>query len=145
MIEKVHLIVKVIDELDAYVRALVDRMGDDVPVVYMAHPVAPDGTTNLADNVTNATLWLQFLLTRWPRVAWIAPWIVETYILNDQDDVDRAGSLRRCCATLGRADAVLLVGGRVSSGMDRERSDAWRQYVEVVDACALGVKAPFGS
>lgn len=86
-------------------------------VWYMAHPVRGD----VAANVARAKRWLRFLRARFPDVAIIAPWI--TAIDAGEDDSDpaqRERGLLDCEATVERCDAIVLVGGRVSSGMQRE-------------------------
>lgn len=125
-----------VDELDAYARALVDQFG--TPIVYVGHPVSGDVTRNLHQ----VRLWLHFLLRRWPGVAWIAPWVLDAELLDDSNDEDREAGLRRDEAVITVCDAFIMLGGRVSSGMARERVAAERTFASVADATALGRTPP---
>lgn len=130
------VILATIEELDAYVRALLDE--HDVPIVYVAHPVSGD----VGANIKAAFGWMEWLLRRWPRVAWIAPWIVDAHVLDDGDELDREAGLVRDEAVVGLVDALLLVGGRVSAGMERERAAALLAGAAAIDFTAAGARPP---
>jgi hypothetical protein len=73
-------------------------------------------------NVRLGMRWLAWLMKSFPRVTFIAPWI--TAIMSGADDTDpeqRERGLRDCCRVVERCDGIVLCGGRISSGMQRER------------------------
>lgn len=128
-----------VDELDAYFKSLVDRY--PTPVVYVAHPVGGA----VAANIKAAFGWMSWLLHRWPRVAFIAPWIVDAHVLDDGDPIDREAGLLRDEAVVSLADSILLVGGRVSVGMERERIAALHAGGDAVDFTRAGASPPVGA
>jgi hypothetical protein len=125
-----------VDELDAYFKSLLDRY--ETPVVYVAHPVAGA----VAANIKAAYGWLEWLWRRWPRIAFMAPWIVEAHVHDDTDPDDREGALLRTEAIVSLADAVLLIGGRISVGMERERICALHSGGDAVDFTRAGANPP---
>lgn len=126
-----------LEEVVALVESLAVERGGP-PVVYVAHPVSGDVEANL----TNATMWMAMLLRTYPHVAWVAPWILDAQVLDDADPEQREAGLVRDQAVVRRADALLLVGGRLSAGMAREVEAAHTGHVIVVDATALGYEVP---
>ena len=91
------------------------------PVVYMCHPVAGD----VDGNIKRAMRWLVWLRRSFPDTTFIAPWISD--IMSGQDDSDpkqREAGLVDCCATVKLCAGIVLVGGRISSGMLRESGNA---------------------
>ena len=130
------LVMDTVDELDGYLKSLIDQ--HETPVVYVAHPVSGD----VPANIKAAFGWMSWLLRRWPRVAFIAPWIVDAHVLDDGDPLEREQGLRRDEAVVGLADAVLLVGGRVSVGMERERITALTAGGDAVDFTRAGASPP---
>lgn len=128
--------VSTVDELDAYFKSLLDRY--ETPVVYVAHPVGGA----VAANIKSGFAWMDWLWRRWPRVAFMAPWIVEAYVLDDSDSLDREDILLRGEAIVGLVDAVLLVGGRVSVGMERERITVLKSGGDAVDFTRAGASPP---
>lgn len=125
-----------VDELDAYFKSLLDRY--ETPVVYVAHPVAGA----VAANIKSAFGWMEWLLHRWPRIAFMAPWVVEAHVLDDGDPLDREDALLRGEAIVSLVDAVLLVGGRVSVGMERERITVLKSGGDAVDFTRAGASPP---
>lgn len=107
------------------------------PVYYLAHPVRGDTAQDVKANLANAKTWLRWLFFNRPHIAYIAPWIAEVEAMQEVDkDVDpavMAKALDDDCSVITRCDGIILVGGRVSTGMAIER------------ACALGAqgKNPF--
>lgn len=128
-----------VDELDTYLRTLIDDY--ETPIVYVAHPVGGD----VPANIKAAFGWMAWLLRRWPRVAFIAPWIVDAHVLDDGDPMEREDALRRCEATVAHAHALLLVGGRISAGMERERICALNSGGDAVDFTRAGASPPVGA
>lgn len=106
------------------------------PLLYVCHPVAPyfDEATQMAylveTNVENARAWTHWLraLTsdqrdalRLPRDAlFFCPWLDDVAHGNDADPAARAAGLHLDQVIARRCDAVVLVGGRISSGMALE-------------------------
>lgn len=106
---------------------------------YMCHPVAGDIPGNLA----RARLWLKWVVENsLEPIAVIAPWISDVEIWDDDKPMDREAGLARCRAVIERCDEVILVGGRVSSGMDMERRHAMKHAITVVDMTAMGALPP---
>jgi hypothetical protein len=108
-------------------------------VFYVAHPVAGDVPANLA----RALRWLKWLSTTERETVHIAPWI--SAIMSGEDDSDpaaRARGLRHDCLVVRRCDGIVLVGGRVSSGMAIERDAAHDAGLTVIDLTHLGDEPP---
>jgi hypothetical protein len=93
-------------------------------VLYLAHPVAPvRGGPSVAANTTNALYWLREIVLRTKGWAVCAPWIPYVQVLQDSGDPEcptRKRGMRDDLAILERCDVILLVGGRISSGMEAE-------------------------
>lgn len=112
-------------------------------VIYMAHPVAPTkeeielvcqgagkpelwtesvcAKAAMSANIDRALRWLRWLRRSFPETTFIAPWIAA--IQSGEDDADpaqREAGLVDCCAVVARCDGIVLVGGRISSGMRME-------------------------
>lgn len=134
------VLIRVIDELDHALRALADsgREFTKVPVVYVAHPLGGD----VPNNHANALIWMRFLLRKWPWVAFVAPWLVDSMVLDDANPAEREAAMARCREAVTRCDAIILVGGRVSSGMTDELEVANHDGLWVFDATPIGFKAP---
>lgn len=106
-----------------------------LPVLYLAHPVSGD----VPGNVARAKRWLRWACRAFGACAVIAPWIQAIELgEDDSNPVQRELGLRRDEAIAARCDAVLLVGGRRSSGMAREASVARA----VIDMTMLGDEPP---
>jgi hypothetical protein len=130
------------------------------PVIYLAHPVAPTeqqidakmcllpGETFglprevavaycVRDNLDSATHWLRWFVehTDW---AICAPWIPYVQALNDATSSHRERGLRDDCLMAERCDGIVLVGGRLSSGMEREMVAVRQKGGFVIDLLSLG-------
>jgi hypothetical protein len=108
-------------------------------VAYVAHPVAGDVTANLA----RALRWLKWLSSGCPSVAFVAPWIAN--IMSGEDDSDpaaRARGLEHDVAIVKRCDWIVLVGGRISNGMNVEKVVAQDWGLWVADLTHLGDEPP---
>ena len=131
-------------------------------VAYLAHPVAPsdlqrqgywcldadigsDTVTRACvdDNLASARRWLRWLV--W-NVDWAicAPWMPYVQALNDATSEHRRRGLRDDCMMAARCDAIVLCGGRVSSGMALEIDACTDAGGAVVDLTGLGAKPPAG-
>lgn len=115
-----------------------DGSGPTRQVWYMAHPVAGDVEGNLA----RAERWLGWLMQRNTDAAFIAPWISQVRVGDDADAAQRERGLLDCEAAAARCDGIVLVGGRVSTGMRREAEAAKRAGRPVVDLTTLGELPP---
>jgi hypothetical protein len=105
------------------------------PVWYLAHPLGGD----VAGNLARAQRWLVWLRRRFPADTFIAPWIAA--VLSGEDDADpaqREAGLVDADAVIPLLAGVVLCGGRVSSGMGRERKSARA----VVNLTAFGQEPP---
>jgi hypothetical protein len=110
-----------------------------VKLLYLAHPVSGD----VRGNIDRALRWLAFLSRAMPENAVAAPWV--SNLLAGDDDSDprqRERGLRNCCAIVSRLDGVILVGGRVSAGMARERVAAEQAGKLVIDLTWMGEEPP---
>lgn len=110
------------------------------PVVYLAHPVGAATTEAVRANLAAAKRWLWALrcATDWSICA---PWIPAVEAVLDAgvpEAVERTRGLADDLAVVERCDAIVLCGGRVSSGMAMERDHAASRGLRVVDLTALG-------
>jgi len=103
------------------------------PVVYVAHPVSGQPLVNCFKTIE----WIRHLVTIDPSRIYIAPWLGEvlafpgkageTYhrpweiALADDEEV------------LSRFDEIILVGGRISVGMQRELDRARKDGKRITD------------
>lgn len=108
-------------------------------VYYVAHPVAGD----VEGNINKALRWLAWLRKNDKTVVYTAPWI--PYLLAGDDDNDpelREQGLLDDIELATRCNGIVLVGGRVSSGMARERDAVIAAGLEVVDMTHMGSEPP---
>lgn len=132
-------------------------------VVYLAAPVSPTAaeigaeserlypdvsgearivaTTEIAikSNLARARRWLRWLVenTDWSIVCSWMP-----YVETLDEAKWRARGLEDDKAALERCDAIVMVGGRVSSGMAIERDHAASHGLRVVDLTEFGEEPP---
>lgn len=99
---------------------------DGKEVFYVAHPVSGD----IDANISNVIGWINWLTLNDPSRVYVAPWVAEVLAFkNDplvvQDNQATKEFYDRVLAddveVVKRLDGILLVGGRVSEGMRRER------------------------
>lgn len=106
-------------------------------VLYVAHPLGGD----VDGNIKRALRWLEWLRRSFPTVTFIAPWIAS--VMSGEDDSDpaqREAGLVDAETIVDRCSGVVLVGGRISSGMMRESAAArWTS-----DLTWLGEEPPVG-
>lgn len=122
-------------------------------VYYVAHPISGD----VDGNIKRALKWLAWLrrgsnftaardaLAHQPQtsVTFTMPWVAA--LLSGEDDNDpaqRERGLQDCEATAAKCDGIVLVGGRVSTGMARERAAVVAAGGTVVDLTNLGIDPP---
>lgn len=108
-------------------------------VVYLAHPVSAPDAAGVAANLARARRWLRWFVEH-TDFAICAPWIPYVETLDEVDH--RARGLRDDLAMLARCDAIVLVGGRVSSGMRGERDWAHRHELDICTLVELGEEPP---
>lgn len=101
---------------------------------YVAHPLSGD----LVGNVTRVRMWLRFLLEAEPDVAFGCPWLPYVEVLDDGVPAHRARGLRDCLAFVPKFDGIVLVGGKISSGMRLELDVAETAGLWVADLTNWG-------
>lgn len=108
-------------------------------VLYLAHPLAGDVPGNLA----RAMRWLAWARRKYPGSTIIAPWIAAIAAgEDDSDPAQREAGLVDAEAVIPRLDGVLLVGGSISAGMERELAAAIAHGRSVIDWTILGPEPP---
>lgn len=107
-------------------------------LLYLAAPVAGD----VNGNVSRALRWLAYLTaTRTESI--IAPWIAGLMAGDDDNDpTQRERGLQTCVETARRCDGIILVGGRISSGMRRELDVVRESGGRVIDLTHMGAEPP---
>lgn len=124
---------------------------------YMAHPLSPNldeieaanpaghrgpvhATQRALDrNIARALRWLAWLRGTFPRVTFIAPWIATIQSVHGDDSPElREAGLVDDCAVVELCHGIVLVGGRISSGMQRESKSART----VINLTCLGDEPP---
>lgn len=113
-------------------------------VYYLCAPVSAPTPDGIKANLERAVAWLRYLRNAWPTRTVIAPWLVPllTGIDDDTDPESRARGLVDCERVAARCDGVVLVGGRVSVGMERERAACVAAGGVVIDLTPLGAEPP---
>jgi hypothetical protein len=110
-----------------------------VKVVYVAHPLGPDGPDREV-NRKNASRWVGWLALHF-EIAPIADWIILSGEWSETEE-NRKRGLAVDKRLVVRADEVWLVGGRISEGMKIESETARALGRPVVDLTFLGAVAP---
>lgn len=117
-------------------------------VVYVAHPVGAPTEEGVRANLTRARRWYRWASDHYPEYAFNANWIVEveTYPGADIDPNDprRLRGLNRDDAIIRTCDHYWMVGGCISSGMNRGRCVAEEWNRRLVDLTYLGEEPPAG-
>ena len=93
-------------------------------ILYLAHPVGAD----VDNNAARAVRWLHWLMARESEHTIAAPWLPYCAVwklLGDAKSSDtghpfRERVMRDNLAMVKRCDGVVLCGGRISPGMQRE-------------------------
>lgn len=96
-------------------------------VIYLAHPVSGDVPGNLAE----ARRWIRWLYDHVPGIAIVATWITECEVFDEGNPEHRKLGLRHDLAVLERCNAILLVGPKLSTGMQAEllHAEAFRLHI----------------
>jgi hypothetical protein len=112
------------------------------PVVYCAAPVGAATVEGVLLNVARAERWFRALLLAEPDVALLASWLPYVRVLNDGNAEHRARGIRDDHAIIERVkpDGIVLVGGRISEGMEAEIDavTGWGGWVS--DLTSLGAE-----
>lgn len=112
------------------------------PIVWMAHPLSAPTPEGITANLARAKRWLAWLYRTFPNVDFAAAWIPCCEAMDDADPAERERGLLFDCEMVRRLDGYWMVGGRISSGMERERAAAVAAGKPVVDLTALGEEPP---
>ncbi|KKM92267.1 hypothetical protein LCGC14_1220200 [marine sediment metagenome] len=110
-------------------------------VIYLAHPVGAETPEGVRENIENAKMWVYWAIINYD-VAVVANWIYYCEVLDDHNPEHRAQGMRHGLDVLERCDELWLVGGRVSSGMDKEAKHSRLHAMVVRDFTSWG---PFAS
>src|SRR5215213_1939252 len=104
----------------------------------MAHPLGGD----VEANIKRALRWLGWLQRHEPGMV-IAPWIAGVLAGEDDNDpAQRERGLRTAEETCRRCSGIILCGGRLSSGMERELNIITSMRGSVADLRGLGAEPP---
>jgi hypothetical protein len=112
------------------------------PIVWMMHPLSAPTPEGIDANLARAKRWLAWLYRTFPNVDFAAAWIPCCESMSDADPAERERGLQFDCEMVRRLDGVWMVGGRISSGMERERAAAVAAGKRVIDLTALGEEPP---
>jgi hypothetical protein len=106
-------------------------------VRYLAHPVRGATREEVVANLDNVKAWLRWLFVHDPETVYIAPWVAEVEAFmatgQDADQSIMAKALRDDRVVVAMCDGLLLVGGRISSGMQEEMDAALAGGNDVID------------
>lgn len=122
------------------------RSLEDIPrglsVLYVAHPVGAATVEGIQANVARAKRWLRWLCDHDTRHAFSMPWLPYVEALDDSNPDDRKRGLRDQREMTKRHDGIVLVGGRLSSGMSGELTEMRDRGRPCVDLLHLGEEPP---
>lgn len=108
-------------------------------IVYIAHPLNAPTREGIDQNRANASKWVAWAANQ--GVAPIATWITLSGEWPETAE-NRERGLLIDCALVERCDAVWLVGGRISTGMQIESDHARLIGKSVVDLTHYGALPP---
>lgn len=108
-------------------------------MLYLSHPLSGSTDEERQRNRENATRWAAFIAWRC-QVAICADWIILSSIWSETQG--RELGLKLDCEQVRRCDAVIVVGGRISSGMRIEIVAAKFSNKPICDLSKLGYEAP---
>jgi hypothetical protein len=109
------------------------------PLVYVAHPLNAPTPEAMAANRLNGARWCGWL-ARHCGVAPQAPWIVLSSVWTEEEGRELGLEIDK--ATIAVCRALILTGGRISSGMQVEIQFARSVGVRVCDLTGHGTVAP---
>lgn len=102
-------------------------------LIYVVHPFGGNPA-----NLERARRWYRWLVSEFPRNAYVCQWVFECEVLDLGDDAVSEFGLERDIEVLSRCDAVLLVGGEVTLGMQQRANVA----LVVLDLTMIGDEPP---
>lgn len=107
-------------------------------LVYVAHPYGGD-----PENLARARRWLAWLLGHpdFAGCGFVADWILTCELLVETVD-NRSRGLEVDLELVRRCDVLVLVGGRVSPGMEQELLIARAHRKGIIDLTDLGPVPP---
>lgn len=98
-------------------------------VFYVAHPVSGDAIGNCMKVVR----WVKWLTEHDPTRVYIAPWVAEVLAFPSATPEVYERALQDDEEVIAHLDGIIMVGGKVSSGMKREWDRAMREHLYGVD------------
>lgn len=104
-------------------------------VFYVAHPVTTDNRYTIEENLRNVIGWIRYMTLADPSRVYIAPWVAEVQAFLDEN-MDPAFYDRVLSddeEVVRHLDGILLIGGKVSTGMARELAAARDAGKMVID------------
>lgn len=115
-----------------------------IELAYMAAPVGAPTVAEVDANIARAVRWNAFLLDAAPDLAIIAPWLATLLggVQHDHVPEHRARGLRDNLVAARRCDGIILVAGRISSGMTDELGVLLGTGGWVCDLTRLGLEPP---
>lgn len=114
------------------------------PVVYLAHPVGATTVEGISAHLRRARRWYWRLRAAAPWVV-SCPWMCEVLACIEANVAEADGrdaGIANMCRLIDGCDAIVLVGGRVSTGMAIERDHAVKRGLRVIDLTDLGDEPP---
>lgn len=112
------------------------------PIACMAHPLGAADHAGIAANVARAKRWFTWLLRAIPNVDFAANWILWCESLDDLNPAHRERGLAFDDAEIMRHDEYWMVGGTISSGMERGRVLAEASSKRIINLTELGPEPP---
>lgn len=108
-------------------------------ILYLAAPVSADTQDGIDANLARAERWLRWFVEN-TQHAICMPWSPYVRALDEKKHRERG--MRDDLLMLERCDAIVLVGGRVSSGMNDERGHAHKRGLAIASLIAFGAEPP---
>jgi hypothetical protein len=102
-------------------------------IFWMAHPLSGCEKYTQFDNLALARWWLKYLLLNFPKIDFAADWILWAEALDDTNTLHRKRGLAFDTAMIRRLDGIVLVGHKISRGMQIELKAARAAGKIVVD------------
>ena len=116
-----------------------EAFGSSTKMLYLSHPLSASTDEERQRNRENATRWAAFIAWHC-KVAICADWIVLSSVWTEAQG--RELGLKLDCEQVRRCDGIVVVGGRITSGMTIEidAGKAWNK--PICDLTSLGYQAP---
>lgn len=98
-------------------------------VIYVAHPVSGD----TIGNCFKVVQWIKWFTLNDPTRVYIAPWVAEVLAFPDVTEAVWQRALNDDEAVVRHLDGIIMVGGKVSRGMQREWDCAKEHHKYLTD------------